>query len=75
MNMKRLIYMSCLLIAVSCAQKLDNSYFIPGMEGGVVNPDQNVSGPATPDVILLNQVKVMSFNVRVGTENGTDPQD
>lgn len=75
MNMKRLLYISCLLIAVSCSQKLDNSYFIPGMDGEVVNPDQNVSGPATPDVILPNQVKVMSFNVRVGTENGTDPQD
>ena len=74
MNMKRLLYISCLLLAVSCAQ-LDNSYFIPGMDGEVVNPDQNVSGPATPDVILLNQVKVMSFNVRVGSENGTDPQD
>ena len=74
MNMKRLLYISCLLLAVSCAQ-LDNSYFIPGMDGEVVNPDQNVSGPATPDVILPNQVKVMSFNVRVGSENGTDPQD
>ena len=75
MNMKRLLYLSCFLLAVSCSQKLDNSYFIPGMDGEVVNPDQNVSGPATPDVILPNQVKVMSFNVRVGTENGTEPQD
>lgn len=75
MNMKRLLYISCLLIAVSCAQKLDNSYFVPGMDGEAMNPDQNASGPSTPDVILPNQVKVMSFNVRVGTENGTDLND
>ena len=75
MNMKRLIYIASLLIAVSCVDKLDNSYFIPGMEGGVVNPGENISGPSTPDVILSNQVKVISFNVRVGSENGTDPQD
>ena len=73
--MKRLLYISCLLIAVSCAQKLDNSYFVPGMDGEAMDPDQNASGPSTPDVILPNQVKVMSFNVRVGTENGTDLND
>ena len=74
--MKRLIYiLSCLLTVFSCAQKLDNSDFIPGMDEGDLNPDQNISGPAAPDTVLANQVKVMSFNVRVGTEDGTDPKD
>lgn len=76
MNMKRLIYIiSCLLTAVSCAQKLDNSHFIPGMDEEGINPDQNASGPAEPDKVLSNQVKVMSFNVRVGSEDGTDLKD
>ena len=62
MNMKRLIYMiSCFLVAVSCAQKLDNSHFIPGMGDGDIDPDQNASGPSVPDKILANQVKVISF--------------
>lgn len=76
MNMKRSIYiLSCLLTVFSCAQKLDNSDFIPGMDEGALDPDQNISGPAAPDTVLANQVKVMSFNVRVGTEDGTDPKD
>ena len=76
MNMKRLIYViSCLLVVVSCAQKLDNSYYIGGMGEGDLKPDQNTSGPAEPDKILSNQVKVMSFNVRVGSEDGTDLKD
>ena len=74
--MKRSIYiLSCLLTVFSCAQKLDNSDFIPGMDEGVLDPDENISGPAVPDTVLANQVKVMSFNVRVGTEDGTDPKD
>ena len=65
----------CLLMTVSCAQKLDNSEFVSGSGDGTVNPDQNTSGPQVPDKILPDQVKVMSFNVRVGSENGTDPMD
>ena len=45
------------------------------MGEGDVNPDQNTSGPAEPDKILSNQVKVISFNVRVGSEDGIDLKD
>ncbi len=74
--MKRFIYVfMCFLITLSCAQKLDNSDFISETGGGTSDSDQNSSGPQTPDKINSNQVKVMSFNVRVGSENGTDPMD
>jgi len=75
-NMKRFIYMFlCLLAAISCGQKADNLGFVSGMGDGTLAPDQNSSGPQAPDEILPNQVKVISFNVRVGTQDGTDPQD
>ena len=75
-NMKRFIYMFlCLLAAISCGQKADNLGFVSGMGDGTFGPDQNLSGPQVPDEILPNQVKVISFNVRVGTQDGTDPQD
>ena len=76
MSMKRFIYMfSCLLTVISCAQKLDNSDCFSETGEGTVDPGQNSSGPQVPDKIDSNQVKVISFNVRVGSENGTDPMD
>ena len=76
MNMKRFIYVFiCFLTTVSCAQKLDNSGFMSEAGEGTVDSEQNSSGPQAPDKIDYNQVKVMSFNVRVDGGNSTDPMD
>ena len=74
--MKRFLYVFLsFLTTVSCVQMLDNSEFISQTGEGTADPDQNMSGPQVPDKLDSNQVKVISFNVRVGEENSTDPMD
>lgn len=77
--MKRALYLFCIFSLAfafpGCGRTLDNADYVPGFVydgSGDGNNDDNNPGEIIPDEVGTNCVKVISFNVRVGTgDNNT----
>ncbi|MCM1177929.1 MAG: endonuclease/exonuclease/phosphatase family protein [Clostridium sp.] len=71
--MKKITYLLCIFMlsfaVPGCGKNLDNADFIPEFvyDGSGEAPEPEEPGEIVPDKVAVNQLKVISFNVRVGT--------
>lgn len=66
-----------LSVMISCGQKLDNSMFIPDydynkQDGPTIEKGSDIADDLVPDKVDPNHIKVISFNVRVGSSKDGD---